>query len=129
MKCYNEFLYEVNIFYSYQLVCFYNLIWGWGLHSAAQNGGLANSSWQVEPVEGAHGPGVWGLGKEGGGGALAIYWAATLIAFCALMLRCAISTLSSFYLGIRCLDIHIRSYLALVWRAPGQSYVWLLLAI
>lgn len=67
MKCYNEFLYEVNIFYSYQLVCFYNLIWGWGLHSAAQNGGLANSSWQVEPVEGAHGPGGLGVGQGRGG--------------------------------------------------------------
>lgn len=72
MKCHDEFPYEAHNFYSYQLVCFYILIWG--LHSAAQNMGLANGSWQVEPVDGAT---AWGGAKEGGwrrGGALlAIY--------------------------------------------------------
>lgn len=99
-------------------MCFYNLIWG--LHSAAQNGGLANGSWQVEPVDGATAGGL-GVGQGRGGGegggvgnTLGGHSDCFLCLEFILMLQRAISTLLSFYLGIRCLDIHIRSYLALV---------------
>lgn len=74
----------------------------------------------------SHGRGDGGLGNGGGEGVGNILGGHSDCFLCLeliLMLRCAISTLLSFYLGIRCLDTHIRSYLALVWldpRAPGQ---------
>lgn len=86
-------------------MCFYILIWG--LHSAAQNGGLANGSWQVEPVDGATAGGMVGWAREGGRGVGNILGGHSDCFLCLeliLMLRCAISTLLSFYLGIRCLD-------------------------
>lgn len=80
--------------------------------------GLANGSWQVEPVDGAT-AGYWGLDKEVGrgrgrgrgrgvGNTMGGHCGCFLCLESILMLRCAISTLLSFYLGTRCLDVVLK---------------------
>lgn len=124
MKCPDEFPYEAHIFYFYDLLCFYILI---GACIARHKTGSCKWLLEGRASGWSHGPGYREVGQgrragDGEGrvrGALAIQWAATPSTFqcleSILMLRCAISTLLSLYLGTCNLDVVLKNQAKVAW--------------